>query len=262
MLMSSLTVMIAMINRIFHMSKRLVRKIFNICGQQIVPLPQHPMSNGIGLNTYGIRTVFDLGANAGQFATRVHNWIPNATIYSFEPLKDVYAQLQQTFAAEGISGRCFCCAVGDKKTEANLLRHVQHTPSSSLLETTTQHEAMDSRTREQHCEAVQIEVLDDLIQAEQLCVEHEVMIKLDVQGYELHALKGAELLLRSSRLVLVEINLQQLYKGQPSFFELTSYLNEFGFDYAGNLDQWQARDGTVISVDAIYYQTNRLSSLG
>ena len=63
------------------------------------------MSNGIGLNTYGIRTVFDLGANAGQFATRVHNWIPNATIYSFEPLKDVYAQLQQTFAAEGISGR-------------------------------------------------------------------------------------------------------------------------------------------------------------
>jgi hypothetical protein len=37
-----------------------------------------------------IRTVFDVGANTGQFASEIHAILPEAAIYSFELLRECY----------------------------------------------------------------------------------------------------------------------------------------------------------------------------
>ena len=42
----------------------------------------------------GIKTVLDVGAHAGEFASAVRAVLPDARIYAFEPLPDCYDKLQ------------------------------------------------------------------------------------------------------------------------------------------------------------------------
>jgi hypothetical protein len=40
------------------------------------------------MRNLNIRTVLDVGANIGQFADQIHTIVPEAAIYSFEPLPE------------------------------------------------------------------------------------------------------------------------------------------------------------------------------
>jgi len=47
------------------------------------------------LTEAGINTIFDIGANVGQFAKLIHEVLPTAMIYSFELLEDCYEELKK-----------------------------------------------------------------------------------------------------------------------------------------------------------------------
>jgi hypothetical protein len=75
------------------------------------------------------------------------------------------------------------------------------------------------------------------------------LLKIDVQGYELWVLKGAAESLQGIKVVLLEINVLDIYTGVPLFHEVVSWLRERGwvaYDICGlirrPLDQalWQA----------------------
>ena len=232
--------------------KRLIRQTFNRKGFQIVPLAQHPPSNFMGLPALGIQTIFDIGANVGQFATRIHQILPAASIDSFEPLGDAFASLQATFAREGIRGRCHNFALGDEERSATIHRHVAHSPSSSLLSTTSHHEGLDHRTREQHDETIQLKRLDDTVRDLKINIAPELFIKMDVQGFEDKVIDGGRQTFARAKAVLTEINLDSLYEGQADFGALCQRLFGLGFRYAGNFDQWQDTDGHVVAVDALF----------
>jgi hypothetical protein len=74
-------------------------------------------------------------------------------------------------------------------------------------------------------------------------------LKLDVQGYELEVLKGAEKSLTQMQLILAEVNLLDIHKNVPLLAEVVGWLNErdwVAYDICGltrrPLDQalWQA----------------------
>ena len=55
-------------------------------------------------------------------------------------------------------------------------------------------------------------------------------MKIDVEGFELEILKGAEALLGSSLLAIrAEVSLAPSRIGQPDFGEIAAYLKTFGF---------------------------------
>jgi len=56
-------------------------------------------------------------------------------------------------------------------------------------------------------------------------------LKLDVQGAELMILKGSEKLLENALVVHTEVEFVQLYKDQPLFAEVDSYLRSMGFSF-------------------------------
>ena len=62
-------------------------------------------------------------------------------------------------------------------------------------------------------------------------ITHINILKLDIQGYELKALKGAEDLLRSKKIDLIytEAYFIQQYHDQPLFPEIAMYLSKFGY---------------------------------
>jgi len=56
------------------------------------------------------------------------------------------------------------------------------------------------------------------------------VVKLDIQGNELNALKGMKkLLIHSIKAILLEISFKQEYEGQPNFYEIGYFLERFGF---------------------------------
>jgi hypothetical protein len=55
------------------------------------------------------------------------------------------------------------------------------------------------------------------------------LLKLDVQGYELEVLKGADQALATARSVLCEVSFRTFYQGQALFAEILAHLQGRGF---------------------------------
>ncbi len=76
------------------MLRQIVKSAFNCVGLEVRRLTQNPQYNLLGLRGSNIRTVLDVGANEGQFAKYICGALPGVTVYSFEPLPDVFSSLR------------------------------------------------------------------------------------------------------------------------------------------------------------------------
>ena len=87
-------------------------------------------------------------------------------------------------------------------------------------------------------------------------------IKLDIQGGELNALKGAKESLEKVIALEVEIEFQPIYKDQPLFNDINSYLQKHGFEFIdfSRLVRWGREDiyttvGQCVWGDALFMRT-------
>ncbi len=83
-------------------------------------------------------------------------------------------------------------------------------------------------------------------------INPELLIKLDVQGYEAHVMRGGGKTFRKARACILEVSLDDLYKNQTTFEDIFLLLSKVGFHYHGNLQQTYADDGHVIQVEAVF----------
>jgi FkbM family methyltransferase len=196
--------------------------------------------------------VIDVGANLGQFARIASKVYPRATIYCFEPQPPVYRRLAGW--AETTNGHVvpFQTALGAEEGTLDLIVHVEHDPSSSFLKSTPVLEAIYPFTVAHASIKVAVATLDSLVRAGSVKLEPDTLVKLDVQGYEDRVIAGARETLSKARAVVTEINLDELYQGQPTFESIVRTLAGLGFHYAGNLDQVQGTDGHVVYVDGVF----------
>jgi hypothetical protein len=58
------------------------------------------------------------------------------------------------------------------------------------------------------------------------------LLKLDLQGYELQALRGAPRCLQHARAALLELSFQEFYAGQPTPGRVITHLEQAGFRLA------------------------------
>lgn len=165
--------------------------------------------------------VLDCGAGAGGFARNAREIWPNATVISFEPATRFNQSLQP------IDGSHFVkrIALGNENGAAQL--KLTHGPeSNSILEFMPDgplsriHAVVGSET-------VEMRRLDDIISPENRAKVG--VLKLDVQGYELEVLKGAEELLQHKPVIYCEVSLQPLYQDQPLLADVDAYLAERGY---------------------------------
>jgi FkbM family methyltransferase len=197
----------------------------------------------------GIKTVLDVGANSGQFASAVRCVLPDAQIYSFEPIPEIHDKLLKRLQPFG-RFKSFCVALGNQTREANFWR-CEFSKSSSLLPMSQAHQDAFPWTSRNTVTKVQLDKLDNHLGLIEL--NPGVLLKLDVQGYELGVLEGAREILRRVQYVQVETSFAPLYEGQSSFADVYRLLTQAEFDYAGSLGQmFSPVDGNILQEDALF----------
>jgi FkbM family methyltransferase len=174
-------------------------------------------------------TVIDVGAHKGQFAVYARHRFPRAALYCFEPLAGPRRKLQQVLA-DGRPATIVAAAVGSSPGNARI-NVSRSDDSSSLLAITQQQVTAFPGTDLAGTAETEVVTLDDFFAGKDLSAP--VLLKLDVQGFELEALRGAVSLLPRVDSVLVECSFVELYAGQPHFDEILFWLRERGFGLRG-----------------------------
>lgn len=201
------------------------------------------------LRAIGINTILDIGANTGQFAQHIRRVIPDAMIYSFEPLPDCFEQLKENLA-NWVNFSAFNLALGDRTGELIFQRN-EYSPSSSFLKMADLHREAFPYTRNTDHVTVTTRRLDDLSQ--ELSVKEPLLVKIDVQGYEGHVLRGGEGIIGRASVIIVETSFETLYEGQPRFDDIYRTLVSWGFAYSGAFDQLcSPQDGRPLQQDSIF----------
>jgi FkbM family methyltransferase len=200
------------------------------------------------LGADGIQRVVDIGANVGQFSLAVRRCIPSAQIDSFEPLAGPAAVFSRVF--EGDSAvTLHRCAVGPAPAIVGM--HVSAAnDSSSLLPISALQEEIFPGTREVGRETVRVATLDTEIEAPDLA--ERALLKVDVQGYEVEALRGCESLLDRFHAVYVEASFIELYEGQGLAHEVIDFLHGWDFVLVGIFNTTYASNGLAVQGDFLF----------
>lgn len=196
-----------------------------------------------------IATVLDIGANNGEFSKEIFEHLPSAQVYAFEPLSDCFATMQ-TALQHLPRFHGFNIALGDATGETAMQRSSFH-PSSSLRTMAALHKTLYPKTAGAKTETIRIARLDDV--AQDLQLHGNVMIKLDVQGFEDKVIAGGAETFKKASLVLIETSFVELYEGQPLFGDIHDQLRSLGFSYYGAAAEHRnPNTGELLYQDSIF----------
>jgi FkbM family methyltransferase len=171
--------------------------------------------------------VIHVGAHEGQEAPLYDQFGFGRQVW-IEPQPEIFARLKAALPQRP-TVRAINIACGEAPGQATM--HVLENNkglSNSLLEPTGHLEEYPKFTRGGTF-TVPVARLDDALQAEGLSPGDYSTLSLDVQGYELHVLKGAPRTLAAMDAVISEVNTRELYKGCVLLPELDAHLAAAGF---------------------------------
>jgi FkbM family methyltransferase len=172
-----------------------------------------------------IETIFDVGANVGQTARRFRSSFPKAAIYCFEPVREMFEELQKSLAGHS-KVQVFQVAMGNTSGTGKIYLG-DHPTTNSLIEP----------ENARGFEEVRIETIDSFCQARG--IERIDLLKVDTEGFDLEVLKGAASMLSLGRVafVLAEVGFHPGDTAHVLFDHVRDFLMSHGFHVYGFYDQ-------------------------
>jgi FkbM family methyltransferase len=202
-----------------------------------------------------VRVVIDVGANEGQYATRLRRAGFDGRIVSYEPGHGAFARLKAN-ARDDPAWECHQLALGDRDGTVTL-NVAADSEGSSLLQVLDREVLNSPGSAFVDSEDVRLARIDSVLSGLSLG-DRPIYLKLDTQGSELAILSGAPEALERSELVEAELSLVPLYRGGPLFDEVIDFLDERGFGLISleGVDE-EPDTGHMLQVDAIFLRRNR-----
>lgn len=194
-----------------------------------------------------IDVAFDVGANVGQTADAILRYFPGASVHCFEPISATYQQLVRAVGGRA-HVRCRQDALGSAVGSAVVSLH-----RNSELNTLVPHGPRADDLTGEH-EAVRVNTLDAYCAAE--AVDHIDVLKMDVQGWEVEVLRGAQEMLAHNRVrsVLSEVGFRRGDRDMQHFAELNDLMETSRFWLAGFYEpfRWGKNKSRVGFANVLY----------
>jgi FkbM family methyltransferase len=167
-------------------------------------------------------TIFDIGANIGWYSNHLSKKLPGATIYSFEPIPETYAQVKRNTElnqAKNIHLNNF--ALSDKKQTLKFFYSPAITGASSSANITER-----SDMKELTCEA---NTLDNFVKEKN--ISKLDFIKCDVEGAEFLVYKGGpETFAKHQPIIFTEMLRKWAAKFGYHPNDIIDYFKQFGYN--------------------------------
>jgi FkbM family methyltransferase len=196
-----------------------------------------------------LRTVVDVGAHRGQFATFARERFPQASIICLEPLPEPRRVLGSVLNGDG-RVRVYELAASNRSEERVEMHVSRLDDSSSLQPIGPRQVAAFPGTEEAGSTWVRTTRLDALLEGSDLIAP--ALLKIDVQGHEYEALEGAAGILSRFEQVVAEVSFAELYEGQKLAGDVTALLHDSGFALAGVFNLRRARSGACLQADFLF----------
>ncbi len=208
------------------------------------------------LKGHQVTGIIDAGASNGRISRRLLRKFPQAQAYAFEP-NPLYAEALRQYAQEDPRFHPQPLALSDSEGDASL--HITESPGNTSLLTPGRRlkEITPEGASVKSKEKVELVTIDDWAQRNgDLSIE---LMKFDIQGGELKALRGgARMLGNSTLLVYAEISFNPLYEGGAIYSEIDIFLRGYGFCLYDMYKPKYNRAGLIMWANAIFVNFERL----
>ena len=171
--------------------------------------------------------ILDIGGGVGATGKLFNQFFPENKILIFEPVNDNFNEIKSRFlSVPNIETVKYAAGNENSKRPINIASRIT---SSSLLPLASDPGSAVFNTNnlgQTRVETIEIVRLDDFLSKDQ----NEIgIMKIDVQGFELDVLKGAETTLKRTDIVVLEANNHGGYAGSAKYFDIDNYMRGHNF---------------------------------
>lgn len=203
--------------------------------------------------------IIDVGANDGWFAKIIYHFLPDAKVVSFEPLHFAQRKLQK-IKSKYKNFEYHNIALGDEITEKEIIEYGTTGLSSFCELKANEYNIPNFSTDIRDKYKVKVSTLDEQFKHE----KSRMIVKIDVQGYEMEVLKGAKELFARNQIdyVIIELMNKQKYKGQALANNIIEFMFDYNFEiYDLNPIYYEKTDGQLSEFDAVFRNINFLKGV-
>jgi FkbM family methyltransferase len=193
------------------------------------------------------KTILDIGAHTGQFYGWAKNTWPNAFIWMIEANECHEGTLERLTLNN--NDQYTIATMGDIEREVNLYtrRDKPHTEGASYYKEAAYWDIPQ----------LVMEIPKTLQTLDTIFTEDSQfdLIKMDTQGSEIDIVKGGKNLCKKSEYILLEVSLIELNEGAPTYKEILSFMEEYGFKEIMSIGEHYDND-KVIQKDIVFKNLN------
>jgi FkbM family methyltransferase len=239
------------------MIRRLIRGALRRAGYDIRPFSAPPEARDqfAAYARLGLRpaVVVDVGANLGATVEAYRARFGGSRLVAVEPLPHLAARLEQRYA--GCPEVTVVNAAIDETCGTRILHNTAADGNSSFFEVSAQQRGCAghaTKTRVRQSLSVPTTTLDRL--AQDCRIDTIDVLKLDIQGAELLALRGAADLLgrRRIRALYCEVLFAPIYVGQCQFHEVAAFAGGHGYWLYDLFGANHQLDGSITHANALF----------
>lgn len=207
------------------------------------------------LKDHKVKNILDAGASNGRISRRLLKKFPNANAYAFEP-NPLYAEGLKEYADADKRFHPQFVALSDQSGTAEL-NITESAGNTSLLTPSDRLREIDPGAVIKNKLEVELVTIDEWARANgDLTIE---LMKFDIQGVELQALKGATRTLKESTLLIyIEIWFNCPYSGGANYSEIDIFLREHGFMLYDIYGPKYSPKGVLTWANAIFVHEEKL----
>jgi FkbM family methyltransferase len=226
-------------NWLYLVGDTLGRVTHNVLSSRMMPLTRFVSPGRFWLydvqrfaGTRDLPVVFDVGANIGQTAYGLVRYLPKAQIFCVEPVSATMQRLKAGYAHYD-SIRFVQLAFGSRR-EAISIRLHKDSGLNTLVNDQPRTPDLTGQT-----ETVTVETIDNF------CRDHAIerinILKMDVQGWELEVLRGANTMISRNAIqfVIAEVGFRRSDTDMQHFAELNDFMQASRFDFCGFYDTFR-----------------------